>query len=104
MTSYILHYNSKSHGAKAVPPVPFITRYFVGSIQVPCIVHGYHDKPSWDYEKENSTILDGKEQAQGAKAFATACGYTDLQLSPLDEDAPKIKTDKDLPVTPEVIQ
>lgn len=91
MTDYILHYESASHKKH---------RYFVGSIQKPCVVHGYHLYPSWDYEKENATVLEGEKQAKDAKLFAEQCGYTDLILTPLDEDAPKLKLEETVPAAP----
>lgn len=99
MTSYILHYNSVSHGAKATPPEPFKTRYFVGVEKISCATHGYHDKPSWDYEKDSATILDGDE-GKNTKIWCEQCGYKDLHLSPLDEDAPKLKLEI---VVPEIV-
>lgn len=82
--SYILWYNSKSHGAKSVPPVDSVTRYFVGVQKVSCMTHGFHLKPTWDYDKANATILDGGD-GQKTKAFCESGGYTDLILEPIDE-------------------
>lgn len=90
--SYILWYNSKSHGAKADPPQPFLTRYFVGFEQTPCLVHGYHLKPSWSYDKGGATVLDGPEGPQ-TKEMAEICGYTDLVLEPIDEQPSQAKPD-----------
>ena len=77
--SYILWYNSRSHGK---------TRYFVGSGQQPCKTHGFHVKPMWTDDKHAATILDGNI-GQQAKKFAEACGYKGLILEPIDETPTK---------------
>ena len=88
--SYILWYRSKSHGAKVTPPQPFIERYFVGVNQIPCATHGFHLKPSWTYEKEAATVLDG-DQGLLTKDMVTGCGYTEVVLEPIDE-VPSLQT------------
>jgi hypothetical protein len=105
MTAFVMHYDSISHGSKQNPPVPFMTRYFVGIGHEPCELHGYHVKPTWTYEKDEANILEDEAEASKAKEFAEGCGYTGLVLTPIDEEKPKLPstgTIKPAP-TPEVV-
>jgi hypothetical protein len=82
MTAYILWYSSNSHKKD---------RFFVGVEKTPCKVHGFHNRPSWTYEKSGATILDASE-GPTAKAFAEECGYKELKLEPIDETPSKEST------------
>ena len=99
MTSYYLWYASASHKRD---------RFFVGSetLKVKCgspTCPGGHaiDKPTWTYVKDETTIFDGVDayqQALKAKAFCQFCGYTNLQIEPIDEEGKVVETKETEPV------